>query len=721
MVVVGTYVLTTLGMTYPVVLSLARAIPIDAQIEGWYPGDGDPWHYLWAFWYFRRAFETFPPNPFWTDLVFYPLGFEIPFVTGVGAILAPAAVLAPLLGLTLTYNVLWIGSFVLAGYAMYRLVDHLVGDRLAAWVSGHLFMFSSYRLLHGREHLPLLLASFLIPLFALCLFKAAARPSTAAYVRCALVWAVSAGVSWYCTITLSIYAALFVLVSTPGRWPGRRAWAHLRPAAVGVVVALAGALVFVLPLIVSPAAHDGILNRSLDEASAYSADLAAFFVPSSTHPVLGRLTAPLYRSFTGNVYEQTVYIGYVLLGLAGWGFVRAAGGPRRLLALTAVTAFVLALGPFLHVLGRLFTLPLPYLLLRYVPIVNGMRVPSRFAELLVFALAVLAGYGVAALSARAGRRTRRWALAGLLGLAAAAELASLPYPVASTAASPIYREIAAAPGPFTVLELPLDWHLIRPHYDQTIHGQRLLVGHPVRSRGKYTEYPAGVPLVGLLKDPTQLLAHGPPPDARRDAERLVAFFDVRYVVLHRRYLEPRVFEAMDRFVAGHFPHVNRLADDDVVAYAVHAPSAPATLWPRDYFVDFGAKGDFVLLSGWERAERSGDATVQWARGLTSIMYVYLAEPDDRVLDLRVHPLTYEGAPAQTLAVDVNGAFHDRVTLERGWGVYRLRLPSRALRSGLNRLTFTYGYAKAPVDVIPGNADTRSLAVAFDWVALRPGP
>src|SRR5262245_15420499 len=130
-------------MTYPVALHPAGAIPMDHRIEGWYPGDGDPWHYLWAFWYFRRALLTFPPNPFWTDLVFYPVGFDMPFVTGVGAILLPAALLAPLLGLTLTYNVLWIASFVLAGYATYRLVDHLLRDQLIAFLSGHLFMFSS--------------------------------------------------------------------------------------------------------------------------------------------------------------------------------------------------------------------------------------------------------------------------------------------------------------------------------------------------------------------------------------------------------------------------------------------------------------------------------------------------------------------------------------------------------------------------------------------------
>jgi len=68
-------------MTYPVALFLTRSIPMDHQIKDWYPGDGDPWHFLWAFWYIKRAFTMFPPQLLWTDLAFYPMGIEMPFIT----------------------------------------------------------------------------------------------------------------------------------------------------------------------------------------------------------------------------------------------------------------------------------------------------------------------------------------------------------------------------------------------------------------------------------------------------------------------------------------------------------------------------------------------------------------------------------------------------------------------------------------------------------------
>ena len=48
----------------------------------------------------------------------------------------------------------------------------------------------------------------------------------------------------------------------------------------------------------------------------------------------------------------------------------------------------------------------------------------------------------------------------------------------------------------------------------------------------------------------------------------------------------------------------------------------------------------------------------------------------------------------------------------------MKLPARLFRAGLNVVTFEYGYAVAPARVIAGSTDPRTLAVAFDYVALR---
>jgi hypothetical protein len=725
LVVLSGCLVLTLLMTYPVVLSFTHMIPMEPHIEGWYPGDGDPWHYLWGFWYFKQAFFRFPPHPFWTDLVFYPIGFEIPFVTGVGAVLLPGALLEPLAGVTATYNLLWVLSFVLAGYAMYLLIRYLIGDRLIAFFCGQVFAFSTYRMIHALEHLPLLMASFLVPLFALTLFKAVAEPTTKRWVLSAVTWGASAGISWYCTISLFIYLAVFAIVSFRRQGRTMPVRPHLRPLAMGVLALVLVAAPFALPLVLSPA-RDSIVNRPLAESNAYAADLLAFFVPSPRHPVWGRLVEPIYQRLTGNPFEQTVYLGYILLTLAVIGIARSWNERTRLFVVMAGVFFVLALGPSLHVYGaykisfdgRMMSVPLPGLLLHYLPVLKGIRAPSRFTEPLMLSLVVLAGYGLSAIRSRLGTPWSSLAV-GLLLLGVAVESAAAPFPTLSTKAPSVYSEIAAVDGRFTVMELPLDWRIIKYHYYQAIHGKRLLLGHPVRSREKYVSYPAGLPLVEFLKEPKLLLEQPVPAAASLDAERLAIFFDIRYVVIHRRYLDPPAFEKLDRFVADHFPHVSRRDEGEVVVYGLRGPRASSALWPEDYTIDFGSSTrEFALLTGWAGAERWGDVTAQWSNGAESTMYLYLNQPVNRILDLRLQPFTYQGSPPQTIAVYVNGRLGGRLTLEPAWARYHVNLPAALFRSGLNAVTFKYGHMASPARVIPGSGDTRMLAVAFDSVTLR---
>lgn len=720
------YFVMALVLTYPVVLTARHAIPMDPQIEGWFPGDGDPWHYLWGIWYVAKAFSTFPPPLLWTDLVFFPMGFEIPFLPGVGLILGPGALLQAVFGLVLSYNLLWWLSFALAGYAMYLLVRHLLGDRVVAFAGGCLFAFSSYRLIHSVEHLPIVMASFLVPAFALALLRAGAQPTGRRHAACALVLAASAGISWYCTVTLLVYAGTAALLLV--RRHGLRAPRALRvvPLLISGAVFVVAVSPFVLPLIVSPA-RDSIVNRPLAESSAYSADLLAFFVPSPRNPVFGGLTGGLYARFTGNPYEQTVYLGYVLLALALVGVRSAARTTTRLFRVSAVTAFVLALGPVLHVAGvsrldvdgEVLTVPLPYLLLRYVPFVKGARVPSRFAELLLMSLIVLAAYGLARVCARLGTRGRA-AVAALVVAGALLETTLLPFPVVSARVPAVYAEIGRSAETGTLLELPLDVRIIKYHYNQTIHGQRMVGGNPVRPRQKYANYPDGMPLITLLKEPKRLLDAPDPEHARRDAERLAAFFDVRHIVIHGEYLEARVLERLDRFVADNFPHAWRKVDGPVVAYGLRRPDP--RLWPERYVIDFGDPGrDFALMSGWWSDERWNQAgpTIQWANDRESALTIALGAPETRRLEFRVHPMLYPGAPPQTVALDVNGTPRGSFVLKPDWDVYRITLPATAFRPGLNTLTFRYGYTAAPAAVTPGSRDIRTLAVAFDTLTLTP--
>lgn len=131
-------------------------------------------------------------------------------------------------------------------------------------------------------------------------------------------------------------------------------------------------------------------------------------------------------------------------------------------------AFVLSLGPVIRTGGR----PLitgPYLLLQeWVPGVDGLRVPSRFAMLVALFLAILGGYGAAGLERRLGRRGVVVLAAGALFMveATAAPIAlnvgfdtpGLLPPVRFVRlgpnVAPVYRYLATLPADAVVVEFP---------------------------------------------------------------------------------------------------------------------------------------------------------------------------------------------------------------------------------------------------------------------------
>ena len=166
---------------------------------------------------------------------------------------------------------------------------------------------------------------------------------------------------------------------------------------------------------------------------------------------------------------------------------------RGFFAAALVVAIWLSLGPAPQALGRPVELAAPYgFLYDYVPGFEGVRVPARFAMIALVMLAVLAGYGAAAIARfRHGR-------AALACLAVLFLLESTMVPFQVNAVTPprgyappeprlyrparaplIYREFATRAPDGVLVELPLgqaDYDL-RAVYYSTAHWRPILNGY----------------------------------------------------------------------------------------------------------------------------------------------------------------------------------------------------------------------------------------------------
>ncbi len=194
--------------------------------------------------------------------------------------------------------------------------------------------------------------------------------------------------------------------------------ALLKRLAVLVLVAVVLYAIVLIPILSEM--FGGYELAGWGDAEKLSVDLMGLVTPTALHPLGGDWVDTLRQTREGTSRFRdvnTVFLGWAGLALAIVGAVRY----RRRLAAWITSFFVFAvfsLGPLLQINGRsifdldglLVNVPLPFILLHYIPLVKANRVPNRFGVVLMLALAVLAGFGAYWLLGKLRRGACCWRL-----------------------------------------------------------------------------------------------------------------------------------------------------------------------------------------------------------------------------------------------------------------------------------------------------------------------
>jgi len=467
--------------THPLWLHLADAVPSDI---------GDPLLNAWVLAWDAHALLTDPLHLFDANL-FYPLPNTLAYSEHMVAVAGLALPWQEFTGQPLAaYNLSLLISFGLAGLGMYLLVLRWTGRASAAWLAGLAFAFAPYRMA-AIAHLQLLSAQWLpFSLLALDLVldgrsaRRTRRWKPAALL--AVFTALQMLTSWYLAVFTLLVLACYGLAWLAAQM-GPSGTARWERDAAGRLVRLAVASIAVAAL-VAPAAlqYAGVLPqlqaaRPVEQAEAMAAQPTDFLAAAPFLRIFGPLTR-LFRQRPGFTEENVLWLGWLapLLALAGLALAWARGGKWwssadqrwRSAAMAAVAACAL-----------LLTAAGPYaILVRLVPILGALRVPPRWVILASFAIAALAGYGMAALQrlgppafgSQAGasspaktvallRRCVMPALVGVLSVWLVAEAFAVPLPLARVGAAqdwpPVYRALARLTAreanPPAVVELPM--------------------------------------------------------------------------------------------------------------------------------------------------------------------------------------------------------------------------------------------------------------------------
>jgi len=587
---------------------------------------GDARIYVWNLWWVRKALVDLHTTPLRTDYIFYPVGIGLALHTLAllhGFLFVP---LSAVLGVVGAANLIVCATFVASALAAYALCRRLGAGPEGALLAGIAFGFCPYRLARLAGHYDLLSTEW-IPLYALA-FTALMEAGSTRFGRAVLAGAIAAACG-YTNLTYLIFLALFSLLY--GAWMLATRRLRAAPLAVRAALVAATATALLLPLAIE-AARDLTSWRYLPYPGTgrYVADLVAYVRPGPAQTLLG---PRIGRAFDRDLTDTTVFPGYLLLaaGAAALGDRRARRGLGFWILLGGC-AFVLSLGPSLRVAGRDVGLPLPFAALPHLPALQHLRAPSRFAILVVLALAVLLAAGWTAWLARVRRAPLRVALTGAAAALMVAEYLAVPVPLFQAGAPGIYGRVAAEPGDFTVVEIPgIDQAPGRIMYDQTVHGKRIFIGTaarvPVEKLSYYFGLPLVRPLVDLRKGRLELDA-GVLAREKEAAPRVARFLALRYVVVEHAFADRGVAD----FLAQVLP-VTRVDDDGERMLLRVAPEA---LPPLPWRIEAGApESRMHFESGWEPPADVGGALTRSPSGPRSTILYRRPSADVRRLVLEV--------------------------------------------------------------------------------------
>jgi hypothetical protein len=176
------------------------------------PVGGDTGVYVWNLWVFRHEIVAHRRFPLFTQEILSlapPVDLSLHNYTLFANALAFP--LLPLLGVTVTFNVIFLAMSALTAWAMYLLARRVLGPSPEAWLAGLLFGFSPVLVARSTEHFSLVAAAPL-PIFVLCLMRLEEKPTTlnAAAAGATIAWAATCDPYFavYCLLIAACYAAV---------------------------------------------------------------------------------------------------------------------------------------------------------------------------------------------------------------------------------------------------------------------------------------------------------------------------------------------------------------------------------------------------------------------------------------------------------------------------------------------------------------------------------
>ncbi len=308
------YLVITCAMTWPLATVMHKEIAADM---------GDPVFISWVLLWTGGQVLAFLSGDFsalsryWHGNIFYPEPLTLAYSEHFTAqMLQVLPVLAATDNVVLSYNLLFLSTFVLSGLGMFLLVRDITGRPIAAFIAGLAFAFAPYRM-DQWSHLQVLSSQWMP--FALYGFRRYFETGRLRALVGGSVALIAQNLSCgYYVLFFAPFVAAYVLYELVAR-RRLRDWAAWRACGLAGIVVVLVTLPFLTPYL--EVRNSGVGVRSLGEITSFSADVHGFATASERLKLWGTHLVAFPRP------EGQGFPGFATVALAFVGI--AAGVARR--------------------------------------------------------------------------------------------------------------------------------------------------------------------------------------------------------------------------------------------------------------------------------------------------------------------------------------------------------------------------------------------------------
>ncbi|WP_293002937.1 hypothetical protein [Mycobacterium sp.] len=380
--------------------------------SGWAGGCCDQEQAIWYLGWTPHALAH-GLDPFFTTQIAAPAGVNLmwnpsmPLLGMIGWL--PAKIGGPVFG----FNVLMVLGIASSGFTAWLAIRRWTGDGLAPFVGGAVYAFSPYVASHAALHLNLATV-WVPPLLLLVLDELVVtrrRPAWQSGIALGVLCAVQLLISEEILALSVVAGAVLVAVMGAVRRDG-----HL----ARLVPGLAASSVTFLALACWPLAAQFFgpqrISRPVQNSATFSTNLANAILPTPHQLIAPPWATRISGEFSGLSHEATAYLGVPLLMLIVVAAVRYWADERiRIAAVTGALILVLSLGPWLHIGSAALRVPLPWLAVGKLPLLQH-ALPGRLTLFVWLAVAILVATVIARAGRLAPRRATQWRVAVGLSL-----------------------------------------------------------------------------------------------------------------------------------------------------------------------------------------------------------------------------------------------------------------------------------------------------------------